>query len=85
MTRLAATLTILLVPLVGGYLALAQQAPQSNAQQHPMTFFVTSTPIGNGGNLGGLAGADAHCQALAAAVSAGNHTWHAYMSSFSID
>ncbi|HEX2462385.1 MAG TPA: hypothetical protein VHJ58_19735, partial [Vicinamibacterales bacterium] len=34
----------------------------------PMTFFVTSEPIGDGGNLGGLAGADAHCQKLAAAV-----------------
>jgi hypothetical protein len=45
-----------------------------------MTFFVTSTPIGNGGNLGGLAGADAHCQALATAVGAGSHTWHAYLS-----
>jgi hypothetical protein len=46
----------------------------------PMTFFVTSKPIGDGGNLGGLAGADAHCQALAANVGAGNRTWHAYLS-----
>jgi hypothetical protein len=45
-----------------------------------MTFFVTSTPIGDGGNLGGLAGADAHCQDLANAVGAGNHTWRAYLS-----
>jgi hypothetical protein len=45
-----------------------------------MTFFVTSTPIGEGGNLGGLAGADAHCQDLANAVGAGNHTWRAYLS-----
>ena len=36
--------------------------------------------ISKGGNLGGLAGADAHCQALAAAVGAGGHTWHAYLS-----
>jgi hypothetical protein len=36
--------------------------------------------MGKGGNLGGLAGADAHCQALAAAVGAGGHTWHAYLS-----
>ena len=50
------------------------------AQQHSMTFFVTSVNIGKGGDLGGLAGADAHCQALATAVGAGNHTWHAYMS-----
>ena len=46
----------------------------------PMSFFVTSTPIGKGGNLGGLAGADAHCQALATAVGAGNRTWRAYLS-----
>ena len=49
-------------------------------QQHAMTFFVTSVNIGKGGDLGGLAGADAHCQALATAAGAGNHTWHAYMS-----
>ena len=46
----------------------------------PMTFFVTSEPIGDGGNLGGLAGADAHCQALASAVGAGDRTWRAYLS-----
>lgn len=45
-----------------------------------MTFFVTSEPIGDGGNLGGLAGADAHCQELAAAVGAGGRTWRAYLS-----
>ena len=46
----------------------------------PMTFFITSEPIGDGGNLGGLAGADAQCQKLATAVGAGNRTWHAYLS-----
>ncbi len=45
-----------------------------------MTFFVTSEPIGDGGNLGGLEGADAHCQALAAAVGAGDKAWRAYLS-----
>lgn len=45
-----------------------------------MTFFVTSEPIGGGGNFGGLAGADAHCQKLAAAVGAGGKTWRAYLS-----
>src|ERR1700747_3745140 len=45
-----------------------------------MNFFVTSEPIGDGGNLGGLAGADRHCQTLAAAVGAGNRSWHAYLS-----
>ncbi|MGE5337783.1 MAG: hypothetical protein ACM3PU_08135, partial [Gemmatimonadota bacterium] len=45
-----------------------------------MTFFVTSIGLGKGANLGGLEGADRHCQALASAVGAGNHTWHAYLS-----
>ena len=46
----------------------------------PMSFFVTSVGVGNGANLGGLAGADAHCQALAAAAGGGGKTWHAYLS-----
>jgi hypothetical protein len=45
-----------------------------------MTFFVTSEPIGDGANLGGLVGADAHCQKLATAVGAGGKTWRAYLS-----
>jgi len=43
-------------------------------------FFVTSMGSGMGGNLGGLTGADARCQALAEAEKAGDHTWHAYLS-----
>jgi hypothetical protein len=53
---------------------------QPGVDRSPMTFFVTSEPIGNGGNLGGLAGADAHCEKLAAAVGAGHRTWRAYLS-----
>jgi hypothetical protein len=45
-----------------------------------MTFFVTSVGSGNGGDLGGLAGADRHCQSLANAAGAGDRTWHAYLS-----
>ena len=45
-----------------------------------MSFFVTSVGKGDGANLGGLAGADAHCQSLATAAGAGNRTWHAYLS-----
>src|SRR5216684_2099514 len=52
----------------------------SQAQQNNMSFFITSAGSGKGGDLGGLAGADAHCQQLAAAAGAGNHTWHAYLS-----
>lgn len=51
-----------------------------SAQANQMTFFVTSAGPGNGANLGGLAGADKHCQTLAAAVGAGNRTWRAYLS-----
>jgi hypothetical protein len=53
----------------------------AQAQQSSMTFFVTSAGPGKGGDLGGLAGADAHCQKLAEAAGAGGKTWHAYLSS----
>ncbi len=46
----------------------------------PMSFFITSTPIGKGADLGGLEGADRHCQALASKAAAGNRTWRAYLS-----
>ena len=46
----------------------------------PMGFFVTSVGVGDGANLGGLAGADAHCQKLAASAGAGSRTWRAYLS-----
>ncbi|MCC6364628.1 MAG: lectin [Bryobacterales bacterium] len=49
-------------------------------QRQPMTFFVTSVGGGDGANLGGLAGADAHCRKLAAAAGAGGRTWRAYLS-----
>ncbi len=44
------------------------------------SFFVTSVGLGRGGNLGGIAGADLHCQSLAEAVGAGQRTWRAYLS-----
>lgn len=53
----------------------------AHAQQSNMTFFVTSAGPGNGGDLGGIEGADAHCQKLATAAGAGGKTWHAYLSS----
>ena len=52
----------------------------TSAQQAGMTFFVTSAGIGNGDNLGGLAGADNHCQTLAQASGAGAKAWRAYLS-----
>ena len=63
--------------VLGAYLVAAQQPP---APQQPMSFFVTSVGLGNGANLGGLAGADRHCQTLATAAGAGAKTWHAYLS-----
>lgn len=60
-------------------LALVLAAP-AFAQQADMSFFVTSTPIGKGADLGGLEGADRHCQQLAQASGAGAKTWHAYLS-----
>ena len=57
------------------------QAPQ----KQPMTFFLTSTGNGNGANLGGLAGADAHCQKLAEAAGAGDKIWRAYLSAQAAD
>jgi len=50
------------------------------AQEAPMSFFVTSTGPGDGANLGGLEGADAHCRMLATSVARGNATWRAYLS-----
>ena len=50
------------------------------AQQTNMTFFVTSAGPGKGADLGGLTGADRHCQQLASEVGAGAKTWHAYLS-----
>ena len=60
-----------------GLLASCATTPPGPAD---MTFFVTSAGPGNGANLGGIAGADAHCQSLAAAAGAGARTWHAYLS-----
>jgi hypothetical protein len=72
----------LALALLGGA-AVAQQpagAPPAPQPQGPMSFFVTSVGKGDGANLGGLAGADAHCKALASAVGRGNAEWRAYLS-----
>jgi hypothetical protein len=55
-------------------------ALSADAQDAASSFFVTSEGMGNGGNLGGLAGADAHCTALADAAGIPGKTWHAYLS-----
>lgn len=67
----SATWCMAVMSLVAFSLALAQE---------DMSFFITSMGMGDGANLGGLAGADAHCQALAAAAGAGQRNWAAYLS-----
>jgi hypothetical protein len=77
------TVTLFIVALF-----VAATAPVSTpvaAQAQSMSFFVTSTGSGNGGNLGGLAGADKLCQSLAAKAGAGNRKWQAYLSTTSPD
>src|SRR5881394_372809 len=57
----------------------------AEAQQGGMSFFVTSAGIGKGADLGGLEGADRHCQQLAQSAGAGGRTWHAYLSTQAAD
>jgi hypothetical protein len=68
--------TLLALAAAVGGCATEPAAPPTG----PMSFFVTSRGVGNGANLGGLEGADKHCQALAQAAGAGNSTWRAYLS-----
>jgi hypothetical protein len=72
-------LVVLVVLLSLSWIASSQEAKTN------MTFFITSVGSGKGADLGRLAGADKHCQALAQAVGAGNHTWHAYLSTSAAD
>jgi len=66
-------------------LAWLAMEPARGQQPQPMSFFITSAGPGNGAALGGLAGADAHCQKLATAVGAGSLTWRAYLSAAAAD
>src|SRR6266550_726897 len=75
---------VILVAVAAGSAARAQKAPPKSLQmggaKSVTRFFITSRGLGRGGNLGGLAGADAHCQALARAEGSGDHMWRAYLS-----
>ena len=73
---MAVTVTVGALVLTG----LSIVAQQQSDEPPEMGFFITSVGIGDGGNLGGLEGADAHCQALADAAGAGERTWRAYLS-----
>jgi hypothetical protein len=61
-------------------LSLSAPAPAQQADPENMSFFLTSAGPGNGADLGGLEGADRHCQQLAEAAGAGGRTWRAYLS-----
>jgi len=66
--------------LTASVIALACVSTVNYSQDNTMSFFITSVGSGDGANLGGLAGADAHCAALATSVGAGGKTWAAYLS-----
>ena len=74
--------------MVVAVFALALVAPsrrRCDAQGNSLSFFITSANPGKGADLGGLAGADAHCAALAKAAGAGNREWRAYLSTTGAD
>jgi hypothetical protein len=73
MKRAGAVAALTVSLLSGVYVAYA-------GQQMPMSFFVTSVSVGKGGDLGGLAGADAHCAMLAQAAGSTGKIWRAYLS-----
>jgi len=66
--------------ILGSILLLGGLCNSASAQQAATTFFVTSAGPGRGADLGGLEGADQHCQRLAQAAGAGTRTWRAYLS-----
>jgi hypothetical protein len=70
--------TIVLAAATAATLAIAAPAIAQDATT--MTFFVTSVGVGDGANLGGLEGADAHCAKLAEAAGSTGKTWKAYLS-----
>ncbi len=77
-TRILYLLTV--VVFAGSCAPSGEDASMDEPMEPAMSFFLTSAGPGNGAALGGLEGADAYCETLAAAVGAGDATWHAYMS-----
>ncbi len=74
MNRMQFVFAAMMLAILASHAVLAQSADSR------MSFFLTSVGPGKGADLGGLAGADRHCQMLAAAVGLGNRTWRAYLS-----
>jgi hypothetical protein len=70
---------------IGPTIALVVALGCGRSDSPEMSFFVTSEPIGDGGNLGGIEKADAHCQALAETAGAGGRVWRAYLSAAASD
>lgn len=66
--------------IIAGTMLIGLGSFPALAQGNQVSFFLTSVGSGDGANLGGLAGADQHCQTLAQAVGAGGKTWRAYLS-----
>ena len=68
------------IAALAGALSLMLVSAASAQQTGGMSFFITSAGPGKGADLGGLEGADRHCQTLAQAAGAGGRTWRAYLS-----
>jgi hypothetical protein len=77
---LKATILAALLCSSSALMAQAQTPPPSKTAQSDATFFVTSIGLGKGADLGGLPGADQHCQALAKTANLKHKNWHAYLS-----
>ena len=86
MKKTLGILAAMMVVLLGAVVLIGQagqgQGGRGGAQAppQPMSFFITNVGKGDGANYGGVAGADAYCQSLAAAAGRGMSTWHAYIS-----
>jgi hypothetical protein len=78
MRKLIPMMIVASIATTGSVLVHAQASPQ-------MSFFITSVGLGKGADLGGLAGADAHCQALAKAAGSTGKVWRAYLSTTAAD
>lgn len=71
---------IVLLAAVGAVALMTALPVGADNTKYPMGFFITSTGMGDGANLGGLDGADAYCAKLAEAAGSGGRTWRAYLS-----
>ena len=80
MARMKTCCLLAIATVVGSCAPSSEDASADGPTEPTMSFFLTSAGPGNGADLGGVQGADSYCQSLAAAVGAGEATWHAYLS-----